>query len=299
MVWVTVTIGAAFLQTIRNGLMKHVKKELPDRMVIFSRFTFAIPFALLWLLILHMAGHEMPEVNAHFFYNIAMASIFQVSGGYLFLELLGRRNFVTGITYAKTESLLTALFGALIFSEFISFGGLIAIVTGLSGVFIISSAEKHLTPKKLLRRMFTRSAVLGLVAGCLFGLVMNFVRQASLSLEGGDYMTRGSVNLLFMLIGPAILTFFPLLWKNKGWHNKIWENRKNLVWLGLSNSISTLCWNIALGMTKAAYVSMVGQVEILFAIFFTHKIFKEKIEKMEIVGIFMIVFSIIMLVWVH
>ena len=74
------------------------------------------------------------------------------------------------------------------------------------------------------------------------------------------------------------------------------KNLKIMSLIGLTSIIGSIGWFTAFTLTNVAYVKTVGQIELLFSILITHKIFKEKFNRMEIIGGLLVIFSILILV---
>jgi drug/metabolite transporter (DMT)-like permease len=60
-----------------------------------------------------------------------------------------------------------------------------------------------------------------------------------------------------------------------------------------------LCWFTAFALQNAAYVKAVGQVEILMSFAISFYIFKESIQKKEVIAIALLTLSIILLILLH
>ena len=294
--WVILALVGAAIQTSRNGLMKHLKRRLDDEAIMFSRFAFSVPFVLLFLGLCVAIGYDLPKINADFVQYFVLAAICQIAGGYLFLKILGRRNFVIGVTYTRTDSMMKVLFAALLFGEMVSAGALFAIILSFFGILLITIVEQHLEPKNLIKRIFTPSAIMGVSSGVCFGLTGVLIRQAIIALDG-EFFVRSAYTLLFIIMLQALIFFVILLIKKKEQLAAVVKSGASPYILGCINAASALCWFVAFSLTHAAYVSMVGQVEILFSIFLTHKVFKEKIVPLEILGMTIVVGSIFLLVY--
>jgi drug/metabolite transporter (DMT)-like permease len=295
--WILFGLSAVSIQTFRSSLMRHLRGQISDGAITLARFSFSVPFAALWLWGFVLMGYKLPQINAHFIIYALFAAILQLAGGFFFLALFSRRNYVIGITYSKIEALMVAIFGAVLFAEFISTAAAIAIVIGFIGIMIVSATEQNIEPQKLLKRIFSKSGQIGMVCGILFGLCSTFIHQAIIALEDGEFLTRSSVALLFMLVCQVIMLGIFMFLRDR---KKIYEIKsvgKSALMLGFTNSLSSLGWFVAFSLTKAAYVSMLSQVEILFSIFITHRFFKEKISKLEIVGAMLVVVSVVLLVY--
>lgn len=294
--WIIIGLAAATIQTFRSGMMKHLRNTLSDQAIMLARFGFSVPFIALWLVGFAALGYDMPNINGHFFLYAGFAATLQLVGGFFFLALFGRRNFVIGITYSKIEALMVAIFAAALFGEYISTAATIAIITGFVGIALISVSEQHVEPQRLIKRIFSKSGQIGMACGVLFGLCSTYIRQAILALDGGEFFTRAALTLLVMLVIQTIALAIYMAWKDRRKITAIANVKRKALALGLSNSLSSLGWFMAFSLTKAAYVSMLSQLEILFSIFLTHNLFREKIGKVESVGIFLVTASVILLV---
>ena len=49
MLWIPLTLAAAFFQNLRSALQRQLKSELSDLGAASVRFLYALPFALVWL----------------------------------------------------------------------------------------------------------------------------------------------------------------------------------------------------------------------------------------------------------
>src|SRR3546814_58859 len=119
--WVPITIFAAFCQNLRSALQKHLKGQLSTSGATFSRFVYAVPFAWLYLTAVAQAtGDALPDPHRTFAAYVAVGGMAQIAATALLVHLFSFRNFTVGTTYSKTETIQTALFGAVIIGDTIS-----------------------------------------------------------------------------------------------------------------------------------------------------------------------------------
>jgi drug/metabolite transporter (DMT)-like permease len=297
--WVILAFLAAIIQTSRNGMMKHLKGKLNDESIMFARIFFSVPFVCLWLTGFVYLGYALPKINNHFMLYVLLASILQIAGGMLFLKLFGRRNFVIGVTYSRLDSMMKVLFAALLFQEFVSLGALFGILLSFVGIVLITVAEENIKPKTLLERIFSPSAMIGMLCGTCFGATGILIRQAILELEGGEFFVNATYCLLTMLIIQSLIMLLIICYKNINQLTYIFKQGKIPYLVGVSNSFSAMGWYVALSLTHAAHVSMIGQIEIVFSMFLTHNVFKEKISRLECLAIAIVVIGIVMVILLH
>lgn len=124
------------------------------------------------------------------------------------------RNFAVGITFKKTEVLLSALIGLTILGDVVSLPALAAIVLGLVGVLALSDPPQASGP--LLTRVLNKGTALGLMSGFMFGLSVNGYRGASLSIGDGDVLYRAIINLAFVTAFQTAVLAIWLIWKERG-----------------------------------------------------------------------------------
>ena len=56
MLWIPITIWAAFAQTVRNAAQRHLTAELGTLGATLVRFLYGLPFAGLWLFAVHLSS---------------------------------------------------------------------------------------------------------------------------------------------------------------------------------------------------------------------------------------------------
>ena len=64
MLWIPLTVSAAFFQNLRSAIQRHLKSELTDLGAASVRFIYAAPFALIWLAGIAWLGElSLPELE--------------------------------------------------------------------------------------------------------------------------------------------------------------------------------------------------------------------------------------------
>src|ERR671933_593632 len=65
--WIPITLGAAFAQTMRNAAQRHLTPVLGTLGATLVRFLYGLPFALAWLaIVVSVGGYALPPVNVTF-----------------------------------------------------------------------------------------------------------------------------------------------------------------------------------------------------------------------------------------
>jgi len=296
--WILITIFAAFMQAVRTALQKGLMGRLSLEAVTWTRFGFGFPFTVLYLLALMGMGFVVPEANALFVLYCLAGGVAGIAATAFLVALFSYRNFAVGTTYAKTEALQTAVLGALLFGEYLSFAGSIAIVMGAFGIVMISLFEKHLSAAAILRAVTQKQALIGVAAGAGFALAGLFIRKAVFALDGDSYIMNAALTLVTMTgIQVAILGSW-IAKRDRGAFGEMLACWKPSLLVGITSALGSIGWFTAFALTQAAYVKTVGQVELIFTLFITHKIFKEKVTAKEVMGMLLVVGGILLLAYV-
>tara|TARA_Y100000814_G_scaffold210911_1_gene156380 strand:- start:115 stop:1020 length:906 start_codon:yes stop_codon:yes gene_type:complete len=295
--WVFITIFAALMQTIRTSLQKSLTKYLSAEIITWIRFIFGFPIVIIYVFALHSSGFEFPSINQKFIVYCLFAGLFQIIGTILLVSLFSHRNFAVSTAYTKTEAIQVAIFGAIFFQEYLNLLSSIAVILGMLGVIIMSSSQQNIQLKSLLTGLNNKSVFIGITSGASFAFDALLIREAILILNHDIPLTNAALTLLVILILNIIQLGIWIAYKNKTMFKGILSYWKRSLLIGFTSAIGSIAWFTAFALTQAAYVKTVGQVELLFSILVTQRIFKEGISRTEIFSIFLIVFSIVLLIY--
>lgn len=295
--WIAITIAAAFLQNLRSAGQKHLKSKMGTIAATFVRFGFGLPFALVYMALLHFGfGFELPSISGNFLLWVVLGSFAQISAQLLLIHMFSYRNFAVGTAYSRTEPAQAALFGLIFLSEFVNAATLAAIAICVFGVMLISVAHVKVTPRSLITSLFQRSTLIGLASGAFFGIAAVAFRGASLSLGGPNFVTQAAFTLMISIAFQAALMLVWLAWRERGELTRIAIAWKPSLFVGAVGATASFGWFAAMTLQQAAVVKALAQVEMLFAMVAAVFFFKEKITRLELAGCLLIVAGIIVLV---
>lgn len=296
--WIPITLAAAFFQTLRFMLQKHLAQvSLSAAGATFARFLYSAPLVLVLLAIYLMAsGQSVPALSGWFWAYGALGGTAQILGTVCVVALFRERNFAVGITLKKTEVIQNVMIGLIVLGEGVSALALSFIVLGLAGVILLSDMPESHGP--LWRRVWNRASALGLASGLFFGMSGVFYRGASLELLSDDPLLRAGVTLAAVTTMQMLAMAVWLHWRESGEIARVWAARRVAVWVGLTSMAGSMCWFTAFTLQVVAYVNALGQVELIFSLIATVLFFQEKITSRELWGIAVLGASIIGLVLV-
>ncbi len=278
-------------------LQKHLKAtHLTAAGATFARYVFSAPLIVMLVLVyLAASGQSLPDVSRRFFVFGAFGSVVQILATVCVVALFAERNFAVGITFKKTEVVLTAIVGYLVLGEGITRLGAVAILLGLAGVILLSDPPGN-TRASGLKRVVNRASLLGLGAGLLFAFSAVAYRGALTSLSGGTVFLHASFTLACVTTFQSLLMAVWLHWQQPGEMQRVFRNWRVSGLVGVASMIGSLGWFTAFSLQTAAYVKALGQIELVFSYLATHFVFHEKSSRRELLAMGLIILSILLLV---
>ncbi len=284
MSWVIFTILATILQSFRNLEQKSLNKRLDALTVSWSRFIIPLPFAII------VVVSSFYQLDSEFIFYCFVTGLFQIAGNIFLLQTFKARNFSIGIAFYKTEVLQSYLIGFLFFNALISTSDLISILVATIGVILISG---NFTAgyKNLAKSFCNQSSLYGLLTGLSFSISAFNLKFASEKLHILQYSPSKTAIMVLMWVICFQNIFFVIV---KFCQRTLIKDLKSMISLEnkytfLKTSIlsfcGSFCWFIAFGLGEVVYVKAVGQIEIVIAILISFLLLKEKLKKIEIIGI--------------
>ena len=296
--WVLITCLAAFAQSLRFMFQKQLKAAgLSTAGATFARFFFSAPFVV--AIAIGYAAHSgqgAPSLPPVFWVYVIAGGTSQILATMCVVALFSLRNFAVGITFKKTEVLLSVFIGFVILGDTVSFWALCAVLVGLGGVLLLADPPQMNGPWH--RRIINKAVLLGLTSGVFFGLSGVNYRGASLSIAEGDTFYRAIVAMAFVVVFQFVSMSLWLKVREIGQIMTVLRAWRIVSLVGVTSMIGTICWFTAFTMQSAGYVNAVGQIELLFSIAIGALVFEERISIREWQGLLLLTGSIVMLVLV-
>lgn len=298
--WIPFTIFAAFMQNIRSALQKHLKDRLSTGGAAYVRFFYAWPLALAYLgAVLWVGGYPLPEFSGVFLLYCLLGGVSQILFTFLLIYLFSFRNFAVGTTYTKTEVIQVAFLGLVLLGDTISLAGVFAITAGMAGIIALSVAQTKITWTSLATSLFEKPALIGMLSGGFLGASVVFFRGASLSLGDGDAVPRAAFTLAVALVMQTVIMGTYLRLREPGQMTEVIRHWPRGLAVGIAGVLASIGWFTAFTLENAAYVRAVGQIELVFTFIASIFFFKEKTNRLELLGIVLIVAAIFFLIMVR
>ena len=297
MLWIPITVAAAFFQNLRSALQRQLKSELSDLGAASVRFLYALPFALTWLaLVTFLLEASLPAVNSDFAGWVIGGAIAQILFTFLLMWLFSFSNFTVGTALSKTEVIQVILLEALLLHESVSGPGLVAILIAFIGVMVMTLGRNRLSARTLFSGLAQKITVIGLACGFALGLSSVFFRGAALSLEDSGIVMRSAFTLA---VATAIQTLILLVWLRvfqPGQIRRTVGQWRSCAMVGFAGWAASIFWFMAFTLTHAAYVRALGQIELIFTFLASVFFFREKVSRTEMAGVILLSGAIILLV---
>ena len=184
------------------------------------------------------------------------------------------------------------------FGEAISLADTLGILVSLAGVIAISAARSPAGLKSIALSWTEKPALVGLGSGACFGVAAVSVRAASLSLGADGFLMPAFFTLTCMLGFQTLVMAAWMAWRCPHELRASLAAWRIAVWVGLSGAAASAGWFSAMTLQHAALVRALGQVELVFTIASSVLFFRERLLRLELAGIALVVAGIvILLLW--
>mgnify|MGYP001971000960 CR=1 FL=1 len=295
--WIPITVLAAFLQNARSALQKHLKGRLSTLGAAYVRFLYALPFSVVYLWALHTFGEKaFPEFNNTFLMYCVLGGASQIIFTVLLLHLFQFRNFAVGTTFSKTEVFQVAILGFLILGDTVTAMAAAAIALAGVGVVVLSAGQSKVSLSALVAGVTEKPTLIGLVCGAFLGASVVFFRGAALSLKWDDLAMTVAFTLAVSLAIQTVAMGSYIAWKEAPTLKAVFVHWKWSAAVGAVGMAGSVAWFLAFTMQNAAYVRALGQIELVFTFAASIFFFKEKVTRLEVIGIGLIIAAILILI---
>ena len=299
-IWILAAIFAAACQTARSAFQKNMIPRLGDYGAAYIRFCYALPFtSLIWLVWIYYSGHPIPDLTTYTIILCGLGSIFQILFTYVLMQVFSHKSFAAGIGFSKTEVILIAFLEVIILNVVFSLPLILGILLGVISVLFLSFAKKAETVlgtfKYLFNSMMSMGTLIGLLSGLLLAASVVTFRMAIISVDA-PLLDKSLYISFIAIVFQTILVGLYLFFFKKEQFFAVFKYWKPSLPAGICGTGATFGWFVAFGLATAAEVRAVGQIELIFSIFVSLLIFKEKIKRTELIGILLLGVSILIII---
>jgi drug/metabolite transporter (DMT)-like permease len=294
--WIPLTILAAFFQNIRSALQKHLKGKLSTLGAAYVRFLYAWPLALVYFLaVLYLEQAPVPGLNAGFVFYALAGGICQIMFTVFLLWLFSFHNFAVGTTFSKLETVMVAIFGLLLLGDTLTPAVTLAIALSAFGLIVLSAGQFGIGFAAMLRGLWRIQTLIGLACAAWLGMSVVLFRAASLSLGLDNFLVSASFTLLVVLVLQILVMGAMIAIREPAQLKRVLVHWRPAALVGISGGIASVGWFSAFTLQNATYVRALGQIELLFTFVVTLLVFREKVSRLETLGIVLITAAIILI----
>ncbi|WP_426033435.1 EamA family transporter [Cypionkella sp. TWP1-2-1b2] len=285
--WVLAALVGSIGQVARNAMQSSLTRQIGTVGATQVRFLFGLPFALLFLTLVTFAtGEAIPIPNLPSLGFTFAGALAQITATGLMLVVMKSQSFAVTTAWLKTEPVIVALAAALILRDPISLPVLSAIVIASAGVMLMS-----IKPGTAVWQL-GRPALLGLLAGGLFGASAIGFRGGIVHLESGGFLIRATSTLaLTLLIQTTTLVIWMALFNRRALAASFSVWRSSL-FAGFLGAFASQFWFIGFALTSAANVRTLALVEVIFATAVSRYAFKQPVRRRQTIGMAVIVLGV-------
>jgi drug/metabolite transporter (DMT)-like permease len=302
--WIPIVIFAALAQTARNAAQRTLTHELGTLSATLIRFLYGLPFAALWLLVVisasgSMTGSTSGSAAPGMIYKLpyaawqSLGAVAQIAATAFLLRAMRERNFIVGVTFAKTEVLQVAVFAALFLHEVPGWLALLAILLATLGVVLLSIPKNSTADELNPTRWVSKAALFGLASGACFAIASVGYRGAALAQPGVSPWLIGAWGVLWAQALQTLLLGTYLAWQQRGALRAIAGAWRLSLVAGSMGALASIGWFTAFALTGAAEVKTLGMIEVLFSYVVSRRLFNENLSGKERMGLVLVALGLI------
>jgi drug/metabolite transporter (DMT)-like permease len=292
LLWIPITLAAAALQTARNAFQRGLTGALSPLGATYTRFLFGFPFAVLYAAaVTATSGAPLPAPSPLFFAWVTLGGVAQIVGTAFLLRLFQLRDFGTGVAFSKSEILQAALFGFVFLGDHVTPLAVLAIGVATAGLLLLARGSLHRGGGGLV------PMTLGLGSGAGYAIAAVAFRAASLSLGEASFVRPAALTLVATLAVQSVLMGVYLRWREPRQVTAVGREWRRSLLPGLTGAAASACWFSAMTLEIAAYVRMLGLVEVLFGFGVSLLALRERPQPRDLLGSALLLAAIGLLLW--
>lgn len=304
--WIFLAILGAALQAIRTAAQRDLNRHLSTLATTYVRSLFGLPVLAVYLaIVLAATGEGLPSFSVAYLAYTLAGAMAQVVATMLLIRIFTLRSFGVGTMLTKVDIVITAILGALFFSEVLSAAGVTALAIVMVGVLMMSFERTQkagwLTAAPgsgwrgaFMAALFDKANAVAL--GCAASFAISFLtfREAALVIGEGTFLWRGGWTVLLAILMQTIIVGAWLGWREPGLAKKLRPHVRISTFIGATSAVGSICWFTAFALQNASYVRAVGQVEVVFTLLVSAFYYRERIAPSEYAGIVLTVAGVLM-----
>ena len=234
-------------------------------------------------------------MSAEFLIYALLGGVCQIMFTVFLLWLFSFHNFAVGTTISKLETIMVAIFGLLLLGDQLTLPVVVAIAMSTLGLVVLSAGQAKLSIANLVAGLWRFPTLIGLACAAWLGMSVVLFRAASLSLGSDSFLVSASFTLLIVLILQIAIMGIMIGLREPDQLKQVIRHWRPAALVGISGGLASIGWFSAFTLQNATYVRALGQIELVFTFIVTLLFFREKVSRIEIAGIALIIGAIILI----
>ncbi len=266
-------LAAAATLAYRDIISKQISKDISEILSAFTSFFYALPFYLIILLGLWLAGYEDFSLGFNFVYLILARSLTDAFAEYFKMLAFARGDLSLVSPFLSLSPIFVLIFSPLITGDPLTTTGIVSIGMIVAGSLVIAWPDKALNVDRASRR----SAIVTATLGAFFlGINTCFDR---LAVQAGSPVMAG-----FSMTLVAAVLLAPFALRGKGYLSNMRASNKPLLQRGLLETLYMCLKLTALQHLQGPYVIGLVKSSIIFSVLGGKVVFKEEAFGKRMIG---------------
>jgi len=277
--WILLAFGSAFFAGLMSILAKIGIKDIDSNLATALRTVVVVCYA--WLMVFIIGSHStITEVDSKSIIFLVLSG-FATGGAWLcYFKALKTGDVNKVVPIDKSSVILTMVLSMIFLGEDFTIIKICAMVLIGAGTYLMIE-RKQITSNKAKNHQWLFYAVLAAVFASLTAIL------GKIGIENVESNLGTAIRTIVVLCMAWMIVFI------QGKHKEIKNiNRKSwffLVFSGLATGLSWLCFYSALQQGPVSVVLPIDKLSILVTIAFSFFVLKEKLKKLPLIGLIMIV----------
>ena len=138
--WIIISIFAALMQAVRTAAQKNLNQRMSNLGTTYVRSVFGLPMMLVFLgyVLVQLMAVDGPRCGWITCCLSLAGRQTQIFATMALIYMFKLRNFAIGTMLTKVDILMTAIIGTALFSESLSYNGVMALLVVVSGVLLMT-----------------------------------------------------------------------------------------------------------------------------------------------------------------
>jgi drug/metabolite transporter (DMT)-like permease len=252
--WFVLALIAALCQVLRNTVMKRLGHRLDEYINVWGRFTFLLPFALLFVLV-----KGVPPIKPGFAWACLAFAVCQTISTLALSKALKLADISMVTALWKVSLVVLLVLGYVTLKETPTLLGIAGVLLSMTGVYLLNVSRAHLSPWAPLVVLVTDPGLRYTLLAALFFAPSVVTIKRAIQLSDPYTGTLGGYLAASLLITPLVLA------TSRRHFREVPRHWRAFFGLGFFAALTTVSQGTAYLLTLSSYVEAVKQVEILFA----------------------------------